>query len=216
MGHAKWPTGEEAVLYIVSWSKDQIRIDRTDTAPDARKGKITSYTGTIDETTMGSGSYICPACSKEDSVGHWYFLKAGGQVPLPQIAHFCDAVHCLTFRLEEGKLVNYTNLPYQRGEKRVLTFTSFSAKSVVIDRVDEGSFPLKGHLEGQLVGDGFASGTNANGKPWRMSWGARINDISSEDDPGGSQVMQVQSSGGDITPHDVITFLTAVVNARSN
>jgi len=215
-GHAKWSTGEEANLYIVSWNNGQITIDRTDTEPKERAGLITRYTGTIDETTMGSGSYKCPACSKEESMGHWYFLEAGSQAVLPQIAHFCDAVHCLTFRLENGKLVNYTNLmPYPAFEKRVLTFTSFSADSVVIDRADFGAYPLKGHLTGQITGDGFASGTNANGGPWRMSWGARINDIASEDDRGGSPVVQVQSSGA-VTPHDWITFLTAVVLAGSN
>jgi hypothetical protein len=208
-GYAKWPTGEEAILEIVNWSESQIKIERTDTA-GSRRGFTTVYTGTIDDKTMG-GKYNCQACGDRDSQGAWYFVDPGSQYPLPQLAHFCDVAHCLTFRLEGGRLVNYTNLPYQQNEKRVLSFRSFSVGSVVFDRQDEGSYPLAAHYEGRITEDGLASGMTPSGRQWRMSWGARINEIASEDDPRGSPVLPTQGYG-EVTPHDFVALVTAFLN----
>jgi hypothetical protein len=92
-------------------------------------------------------------------------------IPIPHEMRFCGQ-NCLDFTLEgNNQLVNRTNLPGQQNEKRVLTIEKFAPDSVIIHRVDTGSFPINGvTYEGKME-----PGNNAvHGANWRIRWGDAI------------------------------------------
>jgi len=102
---------------------------------------------------------------------------ASGPISLPPVMHFC-AQHCLTFtRVKDNELVNYTNLPGQKDEKRVFAIEKFTSDSVVIHRTDTGSYPLDSIMTGKMqYGDSSAAG---NG--WEISWGKELDQLPGDD-----------------------------------
>jgi hypothetical protein len=92
-------------------------------------------------------------------------------VPIPHEMRFCSQI-CFDFIFEgNNRLVNRTNLLGQQNDKRVLIIEKFTPGSVIIHRVDTGSFPMSGiTYEGKME-----PGNNAvHGANWRIRWGDAI------------------------------------------
>jgi len=152
------------------------------------KNNVKSYAGR-------NGGHPTDLAMAVPETGYGPPLSAGDSpLQLPEYAHFDDGYHCLTFKLEGGKLVNHTLLPYQYHEDRILDFKSFSTSSVVIDRKDYGTYPGTAHYEGRMAEVGFASGTTASGRKWQLSWGPKINELASEDDHAGARPLPAQGT----------------------
>jgi len=128
-----------------------------------------------------------PAAGNGDGLG-----KRDSPPTLPEYAHFDDGYHCLTFKLEGGKFVNHTLLPYQYHEDRILNVERFSTNSVVIDRKDYGTYPVTAHYEGQMTEPGLAGGITASGRKWQLSWGSKINELASKDDHADARPLSAQ------------------------
>ena len=111
-------------------------------------------------------------------------------VPIPQVMHFC-AAHCLTFTLEkDGNLHNYTNLPDQFNEHRVLAIKTFTFEKVLILRTDTGSHPGGGPMNGQMQ---YGNSNAISNEGWALSWGEALNLLPGSDD---ERAMRERGSSG--------------------
>jgi hypothetical protein len=190
-GIGEWPSGEVASLtYVIDGN--QIVFTRVHST-GSLAGLIVTYTGTKDKDGI-SGKFT----SNGHKSGNWfaYATKETAIAP-PSILHLCGPRNdgtCCTFRLENGKYTNYTNLPYQANEKRVLTIQSFSRESIVLRRVDTGSYPLTATITGQISSEGnsLVNGTQRitsfGGRPTnnvgaaRMTWGTALDSVPGSDE----------------------------------
>jgi hypothetical protein len=104
--------------------------------------------------------------------------KLATPAKIPEVLHFC-AAHCLTFKLEkDGKLHNYTNLPGQQNEHRILTIDKFTAESVIIRRADTGTSPMTAVYTGQME-----YGNNSlHGSGWSIAWGSALSQLPGSDE----------------------------------
>ena len=176
-GYAKWRTGEEAVLDLSGTSDGKIVVQRTDVV-GRKQGLTATYQGSINGDGDQLGGEFKSSYQGVSSSGNWYAVLGTKDLDTPNVLHFC-AWHCLTFNLESPRqLMNYTNLPGQSNERRVLTIERFSYNSVIIRRADTGSYPLKVEYIGRMSDDG----SGVSGNNWAMTWGARLNDLPKDDE----------------------------------
>lgn len=106
---------------------------------------------------------------------------SGDAEKLPTVLHFCGQ-HCITFTLENGQLINRTNLIGQQNVKRVLTVESFTRDNVIIHRLDTGLVsgkPVSNTTD--YTGRMSDNGNSLSGNGWKMTWGAALNDIAGDD-----------------------------------
>jgi hypothetical protein len=190
-GIGEWPSGEVASLtYVIDGN--QIVFTRVHST-GSLAGLVVTYTGTKDKDGI-SGKFM----SNGHKSGNWfaYATKETAIAP-PSTMHLCGPRNdgtCCTFRLENGQYTNYTNLPYQANEKRVLTIESFSRESIVLRRVDTGSYPLTATITGQISSEGnslvngtqritsFGGKQTNNVAPARMTWGTALDSVPGSDD----------------------------------
>lgn len=191
-GNGQWRTGEVANLYFrkVTVNNDKsvaVVIQRADSI-GASAGLTATYTGIWRDGRMG-GEFTStwPGHWKGKS-GNWYAMPEA-PLRLPSVFHLCAHDHCLTYTWENGRYTNYTNLPYQANEKRVLTVKSFTRESIVFHDQETGSYPLTAIWTGRIsneggnLADGTVTITSWGGKPtqhpqpapFRMAWGEALN-----------------------------------------
>lgn len=194
-GNGKWPSGEEANLTVDKLDAISIVITRGDSTGSSA-GLHATYTGTRHGDRVGGDFTSSWPGHWENKSGNWY-ATVGSQVTLPAAFHECSMDHCLTYTLENGQYTNYTNLPNQVNERRVLTVKSFNHTSVSFEEEDYGSYPLTATWKGQI------SSTNANmaegelhmtswagrptqnppGRPFKLAWGPAIDSLAGNDGP---------------------------------
>src|SRR5579863_5658258 len=155
-GNGQWRTGEIANLAVESVNGDRIVIRRADST-GSKAGLTAVYTGTHhDDHVSGEFTPSWPGHWQNKSGGWYATLTTNSQEP-PSVMHLClqqSQGDCVTFRWENGQYTNYTNLPGQSGEKRVLTVESFTRESVILHRTDYGSYPGTGVMTGQISSEG--------------------------------------------------------------
>jgi hypothetical protein len=197
-GNGQWRTGEVANLYfqkvMVNDDKSVAVVIRRADSTGSAAGLTAVYTGTWRDGRVG-GEFTSswPGHWKNRS-GNWYALTEA-TLSLPTVMHLCAHDHCLTYTWEDGHYTNYTNLPYQSGEKRVLTVKSFTRESIVLYDTETGSYPLTavwtGRIssEGSSIADGTVLITSWGGKPTRnpapapfkLAWGPALDLIPGSD-----------------------------------
>jgi hypothetical protein len=223
-GNGQWRSGEIGNLTVESVNGETIVIRRADST-GSKAGLTAVYTGTLHgDHVSGEFTSSWPGHWQSKS-GGWYATLGMNSHEPPTVMHLClQQSHgdCVTFRWENGQYTNYTNLPGQSGEKRILTLESFSRDSVKFRRVDYGSYPLTAVMTGQISSDGnslvngmiyFTSygGKDTSGSPpypIRMTWGPALSSIPGSEDLDRSQESQPQQTQSvTIDPEDVINAL---------
>jgi hypothetical protein len=146
--------------------------------------------------SIGGSSEAKPSNSQYSSIGGSSEAKPSNS-QYPAVMHLCPDppdISCATFKWENGQYTNYTNLPGQFSEKRILTVERFTRDSVIMHRVDFGSYPLTAVVAGKISSDGntLANGTfhltSFQGKATDitvrvlMTWGTALNSIPGSDD----------------------------------
>jgi hypothetical protein len=192
-GNGKWPTGEDANLSVERYDTNSVVIRRADSTGTSA-GLTAVYTGTRHGDRVGGDFTSSWPGHWDNKAGNWY-ATVEAPVTLPSVFHVCSGDHCFTYTLESGKFTNYTNLPYQSGEKRILTIRSFTRASVVFDEVDYGTFPLTATWTGQVspqnsnVVEGIGRITswagkpthNPAGTPFKLAFGASLDTVAGSD-----------------------------------
>jgi len=182
-----------AILAVESFAADAVVLRVTDAAHPGKDGTRVVYGGKMsgDGSSVPEGIYLAKDGSMGTFKAYWGgalaqpmastagAVSGASPVAVPQVLHFC-AAHCLTFTLErDGRLHNYTNLPGQFNEHRILEIQKFTPDTVVIHRTDMGSHPGDGMMHG-----GMQAGNNtaSSNEGWRLSWGDALNDLPGSDD----------------------------------
>lgn len=194
--------GAPAIIVVESFAADAMMFRLTDPAHPGKEGTMMAFMGRI--SPGGDSILDGMSLAKDGTPGqfkaYWGASLEGGArpsaqpqtvspsarteaygpngpQPIPDVMHFC-AAHCLTFTLEkDGKLHNYTNLPGQHDEHRVLAIEKFTPDAVVIHRTDKGSHPGDGMMNGRMqYGNSSASGEN-----WTISWGEALASLPADD-----------------------------------
>jgi len=182
-GNGQWPSGEIANLSVEKFDADTVSIRRADST-GLSAGLTAVYKGTRHGDRIG-GEFTSSWPGHWNSMsGNWYATIGKAAQSLPSVMHFC-AQHCLTFTWENGQYTNYTNLPGQSGEKRVLTVESFTRESVILHRTDYGSYPGTGVMTGQISSEGnsIVNGLSNGTSPFKLTWGTALNSIPGSDGP---------------------------------
>jgi len=120
-GTAQWRTGEVGILSIVSVNVQDktIKIHRVD-ATGTKAGLTADYTGNLRNDRMGGEFESNWPGHWKGKTENWYAIVGSDAPALPSVMHMClrdDHSSCATFKLEDGRYTNYTNLPGQWGEK---------------------------------------------------------------------------------------------------
>lgn len=187
------PQNPAAILTAEKFAADAVMLRVTDPAHPGKDGTLIVYGGKV--SADGNSVLDGVSLAKDGSLGkfsaYWGAALArpmapaepavsgSTPIPAPQVMHFC-AAHCLTFTLErDGRLHNYTNLPGQFNEHRVLDIQKFTPDAVVIHRTDAGSHPGDGMMRGGMQAGNH---TASSGEGWRLSWGEALNDLPGSDD----------------------------------
>jgi hypothetical protein len=219
-GNGQWRSGEVANLYFQKVTiKDDKSVDveiRRADSTGSTVGLTAIYKGTWRDNRVGGEFTSSWPGHWKDKSGNWYAMMEA-PLSLPSVMHLCAHDHCLTYTWEDGHYTNYTNLPNQSGEKRVLTVKSFTRESIVFYDKEEGSYPLTaiwtGRIssEGSNIADGTVIITTWGGKPsrdpapypFKLAWGAALDLIPGSDGEPRRIVQQPQP----VTLQDVTTFL---------
>jgi hypothetical protein len=181
-GNGRWPSGEIANLTVERSDASTVVIRRADST-GASAGLTAVYTGTRHDDRVGGEFTSSWPGHWAGRSGNWYATVEKGPVSPPSVMHFC-AAHCLTFTWENGVYTNYTNLPGQSAERRVLTIESFTRSSVVLRRADTGSNPMTATMRGQMAADGnsVVNGMSDGTSPFKLAWGAALHTLPGSDE----------------------------------
>jgi hypothetical protein len=182
-GNGQWPSGDVANLSVESLDGDNVVIRRADSTGSSA-GLTAVYKGVRRDDRIGGEFTSSWPGHWNNKSGNWYATIGKAAHSLPSVMHFC-AAHCLTFTWENGQYTNYTNLPGQWGEKRVLVVESFTRESVVLRRTDTGSYPLTAVMTGQISSEGnsIVNGLSNGSSPYKLTWGTALNSIPGDDGP---------------------------------
>jgi hypothetical protein len=222
-GNGQWRTGEVANLNVVSVNETKIVIRRADST-GAKAGLTAVYEGTRTDNQIGGDvTSKWPGHWEGEKRGKWYAILGTGGQERPAVMHLCPkppGQDCATFKWENGQYTNYTNLPGQFNEKRVLTVERFTRESVILHRVDYGSYPLTAEMTGRISSDGnrledgsikftsFGGNPRNDSHPILMTWGDALNSIPGSDDLDRAQTSQLTIQQPIVvTPSDVMTVL---------
>ncbi|HEV7671677.1 MAG TPA: hypothetical protein VGS22_24410 [Thermoanaerobaculia bacterium] len=221
-GNGQWRTGEVANLYFesVRLNADKsvdVVIHRADSTGSAA-GLTAVYKGNWRDGRVGGEFTSSWPGHWKSKAGNWYAMTEA-PLSLPNILHLCAHDHCLTYTWQDGHFTNYTNLPYQANEKRVLTVKSFTRDSIVFYDTEIGSYPLTATWTGRVsqenhnIADGTVVITSWGGKPtqnpvpapFKLAWGAALELLPGSDEASGLDVRQTQPQT--FTGEDALNFL---------
>jgi hypothetical protein len=197
-GNGQWRTGEVANLYFrkVTVNDDKsvsVTIQRADSTGSAA-GLTAVYTGTWRDGRVGGEFTSTWPGHWNNKTGNWYAMTEA-PLSLPPVIHLCTHDHCFTYSLEDGRYTNYTSLPYQVNEKRVLTIKSFTRESIAFRETETGTYPLMAEWTGRVssasnnIAEGTMIITSWAGKPtkhpaqtsFKMAWGDALDAIPGSD-----------------------------------
>jgi hypothetical protein len=137
-------------------------------------------------------------------------VRSVSALAMPRVITLCGKF-CLDFNWENGHFANYTNLPYQQNEVRILEVRSFTPDSIEFYEYDRGSYPLTAILSGRMSSGGtqvadvtmhitsWAGHPVANPKPasLTLTWGGSLETVPGE--------TQGATAAGKPTTHGVET-----------
>jgi len=167
-GVGRWPTGEQAVLEITSFTNNEIVISRTD-VEGTKSGLVATYRGALEDGEV-AGRFMATYNGQQD-VGHWYWVvtkNAGGsdqpvREPVSKTLHVteCEGENCaigpgaVTWSFE-GSSNNGIGV-FGTGNQP-LVLEHFDGKSIEVSRND-----TVGNWLGSAIYTGQTDGTKING-----------------------------------------------------
>lgn len=223
-GTGIWKTGEVASLFFQVVKKNvdgsyDVVIHRADST-GASAGLTAEYRGTMRNGRVGGEFTSSWGAHWATKTENWYALPQA-PLTLPSRLHVCAGAHCFTYDLENGHFANYTNLPYQQNERRILEIRSFTRESICFYETDRGSYPLTASWNGKIskdgdeIADGQVQITSWAGKPtpnskvesFRITWGRSLENI-----PGSDAEMASSQPNRQVSPQE--TFNNVMTGAE--